>query len=229
MLLSSEQFDGSARSRDFLAFIVEETLSGRGEALNQALIATRIFNRQDSFDPTLDPVVRVQAGRLRRSLERYYLLSGDTGHVRIELPKGSYTPVFSTPVANDSGEITLKRISLSRQEPASPTVAVCRFEVSSADEIEVANRIKDTLIVELCRYGDVRPMRHRDLENLDPVENTAVRFELRGRLRRDADDWTVTASLIDRSSGEQYSSPHSGIGVDVSCADIPDQLRLRDH
>ena len=42
----------------------------------------------------MDPIVRIQAGRLRRSLERYYLLSGKDDPVRIELPKGTYVPVF---------------------------------------------------------------------------------------------------------------------------------------
>jgi adenylate cyclase len=201
-ILASAQFDGSSRSRDFLCFIVEEALGGRSDALTQALIAARVFGRKGDFDPALDPVVRVQAGRLRRSLERYYLLSSDTDSVRIELLKGTYAPVFSTPVTSGGGDITLKRVSLSQVNPTWPTVAIHRFEVSSADDVDVSNRIKDALITELCRYRDVRPVRHRDIEGRH-AESAAVRFELRGRLIRDGQDWIVTAYLIDRSSGEQ--------------------------
>ena len=92
-ILASGDFDASPRSRAFIRFIVEETLAGRQEALTQAAIATRVFARREDFDPTVDPIVRIQAGRLRRSLERYYLLSGAGDPVRIELPRGSYVPV----------------------------------------------------------------------------------------------------------------------------------------
>ena len=57
-------------------------------------IAVTVFGRGADFDAVLDPIVRVQAGRLRRSLERYYLLGGADGPLRIEMPKGGYTPVF---------------------------------------------------------------------------------------------------------------------------------------
>ena len=92
-ILASGDFDASPRSRAFVRFIVEETLAGRKEGLTQAAIATRVFGRREDFDPTVDPIVRIQAGRLRRSLERYYLLSGAGDPVRIELPRGSYVPV----------------------------------------------------------------------------------------------------------------------------------------
>jgi hypothetical protein len=98
-LLASPHFDASSRSREFLCYVVDEALAGRGAALNQAAVAISVFGRDARFDPVLDPIVRVQAGRLRRSLERYYLLSGEAQTLRIELPKGSYAPVFVAPAA----------------------------------------------------------------------------------------------------------------------------------
>ena len=92
-ILASADFDASPRSRAFVRFIVEETLAGRQEQLTQTAIATRVFGRREDFDPTVDPIVRIQAGRLRRSLERYYLMSGAEDPVRIELPRGTYVPV----------------------------------------------------------------------------------------------------------------------------------------
>ena len=53
-----------------------------------------MFGRKDDFDALLDPIVRIQAGRLRRSLERYYLLAGKEDPIRIDLPKGTYVPTF---------------------------------------------------------------------------------------------------------------------------------------
>src|SRR5262245_11149416 len=203
-VLASEHFDGSARSRDFLCFIVEEALAGRSEALTQSVIATSVFGRKGNFDAILDPVVRVQAGRLRRSLERYYLLTGDGESLRIELPKGSYAPNFVTPVSGDGrAELTLKRISLAPSTPDWPAVIINGFEVASADDREAALRFKDELVMELCRYRDVRAVRQSDLDRLDTGQQAAFRFELRGRLRHEGDDWNVSAHLIDRWSGVQ--------------------------
>ena len=91
-VLASGDFDGSPRSREFVRFIVEEALAGRQDGLTQAAIAVKVFGRRNDFDPTVDPIVRIQAGRLRRSLERYYLLTGADDPVRIELPRGRYVP-----------------------------------------------------------------------------------------------------------------------------------------
>ena len=67
-IFANGDFDASPRSRAFLGFIVEETLAGRQQGLTQDAIATRVFHRRKDFDPTIDPIVRIQAGRLRRSL-----------------------------------------------------------------------------------------------------------------------------------------------------------------
>ena len=107
-LLRSPQLDASARSRAFLRFVVDETLDGRGDQLNQAAIATAVFGRGRDFDAVLDPIVRVQAGRLRRALERYYRLPGQMHPVSIELPKGSYTPVFRIKEAGAPAEAAVE-------------------------------------------------------------------------------------------------------------------------
>jgi len=131
-ILADSDFDASPRSRAFLRFIVEETLAGRQGALTQDAIATRVFHRREDFDPTVDPIVRIQAGRLRRSLERYYLLAGAQDPVRIELPRGTYVPVlrWATPLdgsrsAKDAG----------RPAPVDdwPTVLVNEFEPVTLD------------------------------------------------------------------------------------------------
>lgn len=93
-ILASESFDASARNRRFLAFIVEETLAGRADRIKAYGVATLVFGRDESFDPQTDPVVRIEASRLRRSIERYYLTAGKHDAVRITIPKGSYVPSF---------------------------------------------------------------------------------------------------------------------------------------
>lgn len=95
-ILQSEEFSGSNRLRNFLQFVVEETLAGREENLKAYTLATTVFGRKDDFDPLLDPVVRVEAGKLRQRLNTYYVTREDKqeDRIRIDIPKGSYVPVF---------------------------------------------------------------------------------------------------------------------------------------
>jgi TolB-like protein/cytochrome c-type biogenesis protein CcmH/NrfG len=54
-----------------------------------------VFERSAEFDAQGDPVVRIEAGRLRRALERYYLSDGRSDPVVITIPKGGYVPHFA--------------------------------------------------------------------------------------------------------------------------------------
>jgi TolB-like protein len=93
-ILASSDFKAAERNRRFLSYIVEETLAGRGDRIKAYNVAMAVFGRDDSFDPQSDPIVRIEASRLRRSLEHYYLLAGKDDPVRIEIPKGGYVPSF---------------------------------------------------------------------------------------------------------------------------------------
>ncbi|HYG84753.1 MAG TPA: tetratricopeptide repeat protein [Azospirillum sp.] len=94
-VLGSRDFRSSERKRRFLQFIVQETLAGRADRIKAYAVALAVFDRDASFDPLTDPLVRIEAGRLRRCLERYYLTEGAEDPVRITIPKGSYVPEFS--------------------------------------------------------------------------------------------------------------------------------------
>src|SRR5262245_2111049 len=92
-ILASREFDASSRGRALLRFLVEETLAGRATLLTETAIAGRLFGRDEDFDPSLDPIVWLQAGRLRRSLDRFYRQAGAADAVSIELRRGTYVPV----------------------------------------------------------------------------------------------------------------------------------------
>jgi hypothetical protein len=96
-VLAGPDFRGSERAGRFLRFVVEETLEGRAGRLKAYTIATELLGRSQDFDPVTDPIVRTQASRVRRSLEHYYLTGGALDPVRIDMPAGSYRPVFSAP------------------------------------------------------------------------------------------------------------------------------------
>jgi len=94
-IVASPDFTASDRARRFLRYVVEETLAGRAERIKAFSVAVEVFGRDESFDPQNDPVVRIEAGRLRRALEHYYLLSGKDDAVFIDIPKGGYVPTFT--------------------------------------------------------------------------------------------------------------------------------------
>jgi adenylate cyclase len=100
-VVGSHRFDASERNRRFLAYVVEEVLAGRSDRIKAYSIATAVFGRDDNFDPQIDPVVRMEARRLRRSLERFYLTDG-SGSIKIELPKGGYVPLFLNALSRKS-------------------------------------------------------------------------------------------------------------------------------
>lgn len=93
-VLSSQYLEATDRRRSFLRYVVEETLAGRSDQLKGYTVATKVFGRAESFDPQSDPVVRLEARRLRRDLDCYYVDSGRHDPVRITIPKGSYVPRF---------------------------------------------------------------------------------------------------------------------------------------
>lgn len=92
---SSSAFDAPDRAHKFLTYVVEEALQGRADRIKAYSIAIEVFGRDATFDAQNDPVVRIEAGRVRRALERYYLLAGQRDPILITMPKGGYVPVFT--------------------------------------------------------------------------------------------------------------------------------------
>lgn len=93
-ILGSAIFLNARRPTQFLRFIVESTLSGQGGTIKEYVIGVEVFERRSDYDPKADPVVRIEAGRLRKKLAEYYSGAGASDPVIIELPKGGYVPVF---------------------------------------------------------------------------------------------------------------------------------------
>lgn len=93
-ILHSDTFARSERSRALLSYVIERDLQGEADRLKGFAIALDVFDREDSFDPSTDAVVRVQAGRLRDLLDSYYASEGAQDEVRISIPRGSYVPAY---------------------------------------------------------------------------------------------------------------------------------------
>lgn len=91
-ILTSGPFAQSQRRQRFLEYVVNETLAGRADRLKGYTIGREVFDRPEEFDPNLDPIVRMEAARLRDRLREYYDGHGKNDRIRIDLLKGSYTP-----------------------------------------------------------------------------------------------------------------------------------------
>ena len=97
-LLASKTLARSNSLSSFLRFVVEETMAGRGGRLKARTIAIHALGRKKNFDPKSDPIVSIQASRLRRVLADHYEQEGRGEPIRITLPKGTYQPTFQQAV-----------------------------------------------------------------------------------------------------------------------------------
>ncbi len=94
-VLESSDFRATPRRREMLRYLIEESLAGRARTLKGYTIGVAVFGRGDDFDPQADPVVRLEARRLRRDLDSYYVSAGRNNPLRITIPKGHYFPEIS--------------------------------------------------------------------------------------------------------------------------------------
>jgi TolB-like protein len=234
-ILGHRAFEASARTRAFLRFVVEETLAGRGHRLKGYTVAVEVFGRTKDFDANLDPVVRIQAGRLRRALERYYLVAGGDDPVLITVPKGGYVATFArkgraAPAPAGSVFETVPTL------PLGVSVAVLPFKEipPSAESRFFGEGLTEDLCRELNRYQDlvVIPFRGTTLpadgnEDREPSRTLGARFLLEGSVRRSEPEVKVSARLIDGAEGHHQVwaqgyrrplNPRSLIGIQEEIA-----------
>jgi hypothetical protein len=131
-VLSTDGFSRSPRMSGFVRFVVSETLAGNAGRLKEYAIAVEVFGRDDSFDPNTNAVVRVEASRLRRRLQEYFLDPGRDDPVHIALPSGSYVPTFKIESARQDG-VPGSRAPLAL--PDRPSIVVLPF-TNIGDDVE---------------------------------------------------------------------------------------------
>jgi len=202
-VLGSATFRQVDRLKRFLGFIVQETIAGRGDQLKEYVIGVQVFDKETSFDPRADPIVRVQARRLRARLVRYYREEARPDELVIELPKGRYSPVFK----QREGAATARR-SIGAALLTQNTVAVLTFADTSAagDQAHVCSALRHEIIhaltgIEALRVlawdpepGQVSDPRHA-------VDTLHVAVVVTGSVRASGQKLRVTAHLVDGASG----------------------------
>ncbi|MEP9350887.1 hypothetical protein [Xanthobacter sp. KR7-225] len=129
-VLASPELSASPRLSAFLRYVVETALDGRAEEIKGYTIAVEALGRATSFDPQTDPIVRVEATRLRRALDHFYAAAGAREPLRILIPRGSYVPAFvwreaePQPASADAEPAAAGDLSLARDAAAARAAAV---------------------------------------------------------------------------------------------------------
>ena len=208
-ILASEDFVSAPRLSSLLNFIVLETLAGRSTELKGFNIANRVFGRDENFDARTDPLVRVQANRLRKALERYYLTSGKQDSIQINVPKGSYAAIFEvTPKTAAQGASV-------REAPPEPSIAVLPFrDIGKGDMAHVAVGLTEELTTALAQVENFvvigRHSTMRYLDNQDDLRQVGldlgVRFVMTGSVQVGSETFRITSQLTDTQTGAQVWS-----------------------
>lgn len=185
-------FARSPRMTRFISFAAEHAVSGSAGPLKEYVVGINVFDRDSRYDPRIDPIVRVEARRLRAKLAAYYRSAGREDPIIVEFPTGSYTPVFRMRGTHDG----------------SFTVTVLPFAAltSAGEEKALAAGLTDELVHRLAAVCTVRAA---------PDESTEIL--LRGSVRCDADQFRIIAQCIDAGSqtylwSEAFGCPSNRAG-----------------
>ncbi len=194
-IVSSQTFNGSNRHKRFLSYVVEKALRGDETKLKGYTLGLEVFDRGDDFDPQTDPVVRIEAGRLRRSLERYYLTEGKDDSIVISIPKGGYVPLFTPPESPQPATL----VPAPRKQPEPFAVAVLPFRNFGEDRDDrLSEFLAEEISVNLAcfRHLDIIPSAVSQMEPPAP----GGQFSLTGSVRVLDDEAHVTACLIENKT-----------------------------
>ena len=233
-ILQSGPFQNSRRRQRFVEYIVGEMLAGRGDQIKGYNIAVEVLGRSEGFDGGVDPIVRVEAARLRDRLREYYEADGRDDPIRIELPKGSYTPHIEfrqAPTRDprpDRPEATAQDRRLGSiqgsiaQLDGRPTLAVLPF-VNIGDDPQwarFADGITEDIIADLSHSKDLLVIagnstavyKGKPIDIRQIGRDLNVKYVLEGSIQSLGERIRVTAQLIEAASGshvwsERYDRP----------------------
>ena len=205
-VLASAVFAKADRISRFLRYVVEATLEGRVKQISEYSIAVDVYDRPYGFDSRLDGIVRVEAGRLRSKLREYYETEGKNSSIRIEFPKGGYSPLFKeTRVPSSKEQRTVTSTDGCR------ALAVLPFTDLSPqrDQGYLGDGIAEELMFALCSVRGIRVAsqtsafafkgKQEDIRRIGEALNVDAIVE--GSVRKADLRLRITAQLIDVSTG----------------------------
>jgi serine/threonine-protein kinase len=205
-ILRSPGFANSERMSRFLRCVVERAIAGRAAELKEYLIGVEVFDRRADYDPRVDPIVRVEARRLRTKLEEFYDSAAGVPNpeVVIELPKGAYVPKFRRPGASapDAG--------VAATRPRSVAVLPIANNSRDSEWDFLCEGITQEVIHALTKATGLRVVAWQSAARFTTAEQDVysigrqlgVSYVLRGTLRASGGRMRLLAQLIDTATGE---------------------------
>lgn len=217
-ILASVTFQKVERLKRFISFIVSETVAGRGTQLKEYVVGTAVFEKDPSFDPRNDPIVRVQARRLRVRLDHYFQEEGGADEVIIELPKGGYVPSFR--LRGDDPRVAHGVAPA----PGQNTIAVLSFKDHSEGGAlgHVCLGIRDELVHRLTQLPALKVIardpseRIRDRDPIEAARAMGAAMALTGTVMKAGKGLRATAQLADTVTGCCRWSD----SIDIARADV---------
>ena len=157
-ILASKGFAHSERLSRFLQFTVDQAVNGEAGKLKEYLIGVEAFDRDGSYDPRTDPIVRVEAGRLRARLREYYATEGCDDPILIDFQKGGYVPVFKRRQPDVSLAARVRgSLRLMRDWKVALIVALAALTAIASYRAIITSRQAAVLQKELDRAGRLAP------------------------------------------------------------------------
>ena len=202
-ILASNAFSRAGRLSSFLRFVVERTLRGESSELKEYSLGLEVFRRSESYDPRIDPIVRVEARRLRSKLERYYEDEGKDDLVQIELPKGGYAPVFrfrsqqSEEAQPGATESSLPANSLAVLPFANMTSDIEAGHLGDGLTEELINALAGIEELRVASRTSAFAVRAGQQDIREIGEKLNVRMVLEGSIRKSGNRLRITARLVD--------------------------------
>jgi len=234
-ILGSSVFGSAPRHSRFLAFVVRKALAGEADSIKEYPIGLEVFDRKPDFDPAADPVVRSEARRLRSRLADYYAEIGRLDPIRIELPKGTYVPVFRHNMIAPATQGTASESSVGATEiePARTSrqnrllifcllagITICavgaagfyvfaRKKPRNLDSPAAASPVKLRRSVAVLGFENLSKRTDRDWLSSALSEMITTEMGANGKLR------AIPGEEVARARTELQLSPHNGLSKDT--------------
>jgi hypothetical protein len=171
-LLAHPLFANSKRYPALLAYAVEQTLLGNAAELKERSIGIEVFGRTPTYDANADPVVRITAGEVRKRLSLYYYDPSHAGELVVELPLGSYVPVFrqsEPPIEPQPDALEFAAVSI--PPPTTPLILPAPSAITPARPSRFRWFAAGVLLIAGCAAGLLVGMRIRQAAPPDPPSN----------------------------------------------------------
>jgi TolB-like protein len=231
-VVASEVMRASPQLTAFLRFVVEAVLEGNSDRIKGYVIAVEVLKRGAQFNPQIDPIVRVEATRLRRTLERYYAAEGTEDPIVITLPRGTYVPTFTRrgpkPVEGAAGDAeTMAAVETLRPGNGMPVLLVEPFEVSGTPGSRSlsAGSLQETLSDAFARFDLVNIICESAGTPPRAASDSRVDYRMAGSAEyRDDGDMRLRFRLVDAADGNVIWAREFDVAASDGASDAQERI-----